>query len=84
MLVSNKYFVPCLIGPPIIFGLINSSFLIGLLILIIGFALTLIFLRLLNIIAGKEISSRYLGPRMNMLVMVAMYYWVGTYIPNFF
>ena len=84
MLVSNKYFVPCLIGPPIIFGLINSSFLIGLLILFIGFALTLIFLRLLNIIAGKEISSRYLGPRMNMLVMVAMYYWVGTYIPNFF
>ncbi len=84
MFVSNKYFAPCLIGPPIIFGLINSSFLIGLLTLFIGFALSLIFIRLLNITAGKEISSRYLGPRMNMLVMVVMYYWVGTYIPNFF
>ena len=83
MFVSNKYYVPSLIGPPIIFGLINSSLLIGFLTLVVGFALTLIFLRLLNLIAGEQISSRYLGPKMNVIVMIAIYIWVGMYIPSF-
>ena len=75
--------MPSLIGPPIIFGLINSSLLIGFLTLVVGFVLTLIFLRLLNLIAGEQISSRYIGPKMNVIVMIAIYIWVGMYIPSF-
>ena len=83
MLVPNRYYVPSLIGPPFIFSLINSSLLIGLLTLVVGFSLTLIFLRILNLIVGEQIVSRYLGPKMNVIVMIAMYIWVGMYIPSF-
>tara|TARA_Y100000294_G_C8437142_1_gene289203 strand:- start:51 stop:737 length:687 start_codon:yes stop_codon:yes gene_type:complete len=81
--VPNKYWVSGLIGPPIIFGLINQSFKIGLLTLVIGFVATFVFLRILNIIGGEKISRHVLGPKMNLAVMVAVYIWVGIYLPKF-
>ena len=80
--VPNKYWVPGLIGPPIIFGLINQSFKIGLLTLVIGFVAAFVSLRILNIIGGEKISRHVLGPRMNLVIMVAVYILVGIYLPK--
>jgi len=78
----NKLWAAGLIGPPAIFGIINKSFVIGLLTLVIGFVATFVCLRILSIIGGEKISRHVLGPRMNLLVMVAVYIWVGTYLPK--
>ena len=72
-----------LIGPPIIFGLINTSFPIGLLTLVIGFIATHLFLKLSYIISGEKIYNHFYGPRMNLVVMVAVYILVGTYLPKY-
>jgi hypothetical protein len=82
--VDNKYYVPCLFGPPIIFGLINNSFLIGLLTLVIGFIATHLFLKLSYIIGGEKIYNHFYGPRMNVVVMVTIFIWVGIFLPKFF
>ena len=80
--VPNKYYIPGLIGPPIIFGLINDSFPIGLLTLVIGFIATHLFLKLSYIISGEKIYNHFYGPRMNLAVMVAVYILVGIYLPK--